>query len=151
MDVVASTLRAPVGAPFPSSVVTLANGMSLGDALLEFTPLIYVTLFPLLAGLFALLGLCNLGDERSYKFGARTVMRRVILAVRAETRMGLESKHTKLMEKAGFSGAKGKPAFMQPTASAMEAGLTKARAAKSPDQSKAKAEEAKLKKVSPQK
>ena len=62
-----------------------------------------------------------------------------------------DDKVAELMEKAGFGGAKGKPKFMQPTASAMEAGLTKARAAKSPDQSKAKAEEAKLKKVSPQK
>ena len=146
-----NALRVALASPVatgPTPLVQALQGFTLGSALLEFAPLLYVAVFPLLAAIFAVLGLCNTGGDRAYKFGARTVLRRVVIAVRAETRMGLETKHTALLKKAGFASSKGAPRHMQPTASALESGLAR----KSPVQSKAKKEEAAIKnKASPTK
>lgn len=117
-------LSAPVGDTI-APLGTIFPEWSLGSFLLEFGPLLYVTIIPLLAGLLAAIGVCAEPAERSLKFGARTAMRRVMLAVRAETRMGIDTKHTQLLAKAGFKNTKG-PAFMQPTASAVDHGLAKA-------------------------
>ena len=89
----------------PQVLVDVLQGFTLGSAILDFAPLLYVTVLPLLAAIFAVLGLCNRGDDRTFKFGARTVMRRVMIAVRAEARMGLESKHTHLLKRAERAGA----------------------------------------------
>ena len=131
-----SAFSAPVGDTLPF-LGTLFPTESLGYFLLEFGPLLYVVFVPLLAGLMAAIGLCAGPDGRSLKFGARTAMRRVMLAVRAETRMGIDTKHTQLLAKAGFKNTKG-PAFMQPTASAVQGGLDKAKARGSPGSGKKK-------------
>lgn len=150
LSTVTSTLATPV-----SELVPIAGKIfpteTLGYFILDMGPLLYVSLLPLFCGLLAFIGLCAPPDgEGRMKFGARTVLRRVMLAVRADTRMGMSSAQTKLYMKAGFK--KGGPAFMQPTASALESGLAfnKAKGGKSADQSKGKKEEAAIKnKTSP--
>ena len=85
------------------------------------------------------------GEERTSKFGMRTAMRGVMLAVRADVRMGNDSRHTKLLAVAGFKNAKNAPGFMQPTHNRLESGVAYANARKSPDQSRSKAEEKNIK------
>lgn len=149
MDSAAAALGAPVaelpvvggalGALFPTE--------SLKYFIVEYLPLLSVTVFPLLVVMLTVLGLCDARGDKSMKFGARTVLRSHLIAVRAERRMGIESRKSFIMRKAGFAYTKNAPKFMKPTASAMESGLafSKVKAGKSADQTKAKNEEASIK------
>jgi len=127
----------------PAIFGTIFGMAPLGEVLKEWFAVSYVCFLPILSVLFYLVGCgCTAGD-RDLKFGARTAMRRVMIAVRAETRMNVASKYTKLLAATGYKYTKGKAGYMQPTASALESGMVKG--TKSPDQTKAKREEAAIK------
>lgn len=131
-----------LGVYFPTDTV--------GKFMVETVPLLYVAVFPLFFGLLAVIGLCDCRSDGEYKFGARTVLRKVMIAVRAKERMGMDASNTKLLASIGFK--KGGPKFMRPTASAIESGLAfqKVKGSKSADQSKGRKEENAIKsKVSP--
>jgi len=110
-------------------------------------PLLFVAVAPIICIPFVFLGICGQSEEEegSIRFGMRTAMKGTMLAVRADIRMGRDSKQTSLLKKAGFK--KGGPRWMQPTASAVEAGLAASRVRGEPkgkkvaDQSAARAEE----------
>ena len=108
-----------------------------------------VVVTPFLSIPFYALGVC-LGcgpdpNEGKLKFGMRHAFKGLMIAVRADVRMGRESKHTSMLKKAGFK--KGGPSWMQPTSSALEYGTAgaNARGGKAKDQTKAKAEEKAIK------
>jgi len=126
-------LMSPVSLP-------ILGTMSVYELIVAWVPIFYITIGPLLCVLLTLIGLCRPGSS-SYKMSAR-MMRKVMLAVRADARMGVQSRYTR-MAKAGFR--KGGPSYAQPTANAIETGLLKNKASKSPNQAKGKAEEAAIK------
>jgi len=97
---------------------------------LHWMPLICTVVLPLLCFPFVAAGCCGGGDDGSegkMKFGARTALRRIMMAVRADIRMGNDTKAAQLLAKAGFKGSKHAPSYARPTATAVEAGLQKAR------------------------
>lgn len=104
-----------------------------------------MSVVPFLCVPLVAIGICSGEQEGGIKFGMRMAMKGHMLAVQANIRMGKESKETALLKRAGFK--KGGPSWMQPTASAVEAGLAKSsvRGKKSPDQSKGRAEEQAIK------
>jgi len=127
----------------PAFIGTMFGMSPLGEVLVQWAPILYVSLLPVFSVLLYMLGCSCTSGERDLKFGARTAMRRVMIAVRAETRMNQSTKYTKLLEATGYKYTKGKASYMQPTASALESGMVKG--SKSPDQTKAKKEEAAIK------
>jgi len=149
VNVVKVVLNTPVNLLGGPAIVGTLFGMTpLKAVLIQWFPVFYVSIIPLFMFLLALVG-CNCAiDERAgLKFGARTAMRRVMLAVRAETRMNQSSKYSKLLDATGYKFSKGKASYMQPTASALESGqvFNASKATKSPDQAKGRSEEAAIK------
>jgi hypothetical protein len=69
----------------------------LGELLVSWLPLFLCAVLPLLCMPFVALGLCGdaalLGAKP--RFGERTVLRKVMLAVRADMRMGIQSKYSR--------------------------------------------------------
>ena len=125
--------------------------MTVGDFVFNWLPLLLVNVLPFLCIPFYALGVC-LGcgpdpndNEGKLKFGMRHALKGLMIAVRADVRMGRESKHTSMLKKAGFK--KGGPSWMHPTSAALEYGTAgaNARGGKAKDQSKAKAEEKAIK------
>ena len=89
-------------------------------------------------------------NEGKLKFGMRHALKGLMIAVRADVRMGRESKHTAMIKKAGLK--KGGPRWMQPGGlaaewEALESGKKAgaARGSKAKDQSKSRAEEVAIK------
>mmetsp|Transcript_15465 Transcript_15465/g.39907 ORF Transcript_15465/g.39907 Transcript_15465/m.39907 type:complete len:157 (-) Transcript_15465:359-829(-) len=131
--------------PMPDFFQPIVGNTSVYAMLIDWIPLALAAVAPLLCIPFVLLGICGQEEEGSLKFGMRTAMKGMMIAVRADIRMGRETATTTLLKKAGFK--KGGPSWMQPTAAKLESGLAanRARGMKSPDQSKAKAEEKAIK------
>jgi hypothetical protein len=148
MGALGSIMAGPVGdVPYVGGVLGVYFPTdTVGKFTVEMVPILYVTALPLFLALLAVVGLCDCRSGGAMKFGARTVMRKVMIAARANARMGLGASNTKLLASIGFK--KGGPKFMQPTASAIESGMAfqKAKGSKAPDQSKGKKEEAAIKK-----
>jgi len=127
----------------------IGDEMTVGDFVFNWLPLLLVNILPFLCIPFYALGVC-LGcgpdpNEGKLKFGMRHALKGLMIAVRADVRMGRESKHTSMLKKAGFK--KGGPSWMHPTSSALEYGTAgaNARGGKAKDQTKAKAEEKAIK------
>jgi hypothetical protein len=127
----------------------IGDEMTVGDFVFNWLPLLLVNILPFLCIPFYALGVC-LGcgpdpNEGKLKFGMRHALKGLMIAVRADVRMGRESKHTTMLKKAGFK--KGGPSWMHPTSSALEYGTAgaNARGGKAKDQTKAKAEEKAIK------
>ena len=124
--------------------------MTVGDFVFNWLPLLLVNVLPFLCIPFYALGVC-LGcgpdpNEGKLKFGMRHALKGLMIAVRADVRMGRESKHTAMIKKAGLK--KGGPRWMQPGGlaaewAALESGkkAVAARGSKAKDQSKSRAEE----------
>ena len=128
-------------------VAPILGDTTLQSFLIDWMPLLLIVVLPILCLPFVALGICG-GLEQEMKFGARTALRKVSIAARAEVRMGLAagaSRHAAILKKAGFKT--GGPSFMKPTSSAVQAGLQKnaVTGGKSPDKSKDRAEELAIK------
>jgi len=140
LELMKDMLNAPVADFF--------GDVTLKMLLWDWFPLTLCIIAPLLCIPFVLLGICG-SSTSDVKFGARTALRKISLAARADVRMGIASKHTALLRAAGFKH--GGPSFMQPTANAVEAGLAYqnvrkgVQGGKSPDQAMSKAEELAIK------
>jgi hypothetical protein len=107
----------------------------LGEFATEWLPVLLTVIAPIICMPFVALGICGVSKEEvtgapaKQSSGVRLVLRRMIMAVRADLRAGKEVKHTKLLGMAGFKHLKTMPAYAQPTAAKMEAGLQKTRVA----------------------
>jgi len=125
-------------------VAPIFGDTTLQSFLIDWMPLLLVVVLPVLCLPFVALGICG-GLEGDMKFGARTALRKVSIAARAEVRMGIAGRQAALLKKAGFKT--GGPSFMRPTSSAVQAGLEKNRVTggKSPDKGKDRAEELAIK------
>ena len=111
MDSAAAALGAPVaelpvvggalGALFPTE--------SLKYFIVEYLPLLSVTVFPLLACHAHGPWIVRCTGRQIDEIRARTVLRSHLIAVRAERRMGIESRKSFIMRKAGFAYTKKMP------------------------------------------
>ena len=140
---VLSSLSAVLAKPV-DALSPITGETTLGVLLLDWLPLIAAAVLPVLCLPFVALGICGGGGEDGggkLKFGMRTALKGMMIAVRADIRMGNETKHTQLLKKAGF--VKGGPSWMKPTGARMQ--NLSAGARKSPDQTKAKMEEQAIK------
>jgi hypothetical protein len=148
-------LRPASGMPLPEFLLPfVGDEMTVGDFLFNWLPLLLVNILPFLCVPFYALGVC-LGcgpdpNEGKLKFGMRHALKGLMIAVRADVRMGRESKHTAMIKKAGLK--KGGPRWMQPGGlaaewEALESGKKAgaARGSKAKDQSKSRAEEVAIK------
>jgi len=143
-------IKDALAGPMPEAFAPFVGELTVSELLLEWVPLMLACFLPLLCLPFVALGICGQeSEEGGIKFGMRTAMKGMMLAVRADIRMGKDSHQTQLLKKAGFK--KGGPSWMQPTSSAVEAGLAAARVRGSPpsgkklDPSKGRAEEKAIK------
>jgi len=148
-------LRPASDMPLPEFLLPfVGDEMTVGDFLFNWLPLLLVNILPFLCVPFYALGVC-LGcgpdpNEGKLKFGMRHALKGLMIAVRADVRMGRESKHTAMIKKAGLK--KGGPRWMQPGGlaaewEALESGKKAgaARGSKAKDQSKSRAEEVAIK------
>ena len=132
--------------PAPAGLQPLVGDTVMSVVLLDWIPLLLAAIGPLVCIPFVMLGICGQeAEEGALKFGMRTAMKGMMIAVRADVRMGRETAQTTLLKKAGFK--KGGPSWMQPTAAKLESGLAanRVRGSKPTDQSKSKAEEKAIK------
>ena len=152
MEVVSDFLAGPM----PEALQPYVGDLTVVQFLIDWFPLLLVTILPVICIPFVALGICGTEIEQGgdLKMGVRRILKGGMLAVRADIRMHRESIHTVMLKKAGFK--KGGPRWMQPTSSALESGLARSRVTaacrgsppsggKSKDQSKGKAEEKAIK------
>ena len=105
---------------------TIVGDTSDRELMYEWGPLAFVVLAPVLCLFVRLICCCEAKPKDGFKFGARTALRGVSIAIRADFRMG---KMTKLTSLAKATTAAKMPAsynelggFAKPTAAAMESG-----------------------------
>ena len=132
-----------LGAPV-AILVPIFGMTTLGSLVFEWMPLFLCATVPFLCIPFVLAGFCS-DSGRDNSGSVRRAMRGLMIAVRADIRMGKDTNHTKLLAAAGFKNTKNAPSFMKPTSNRLESGLAYSNARKSPDQGKAKAEEKAMK------
>ena len=109
----ASSLLDAVDSQYQALLGPVVGDTGLEEFLKEWVPLLLTVVAPLIALPFVALGICGGGADTQEavpkKSGARLVLRRLIMTVRADIRAGREVKHTKLLEMAGFKNAKKLP------------------------------------------